>query len=166
MNLSFRIAEQKDLSKIFSMFKRSIMLMESQGIYQWDEIYPNEDILFEDISKKQLYICYMDNKFVSAFVLNKEYDKEYDSGDWKYTDGEYIIVHRLCVDSKLQNCGIGYASMSVAERIAKSMGAESLRLDCFSENPFALRLYRNLGYEVTGCANWRKGKFYLMEKSI
>lgn len=40
------------------------------------------------------------------------------------------------------------------------------RLDAFTENPFALKLYDNLGYSRVGYADWRKGRFYLMEKYL
>ena len=46
------------------------------------------------------------------------------------------------------------------------MGYQSVRLDTFTENPFAQRLYLHNGYESRGYANWRKGKFDLMEKKL
>ena len=46
------------------------------------------------------------------------------------------------------------------------MGYESVRLDVFTKNPFAQKLYRNNGYKVRGYADWRKGRFDLMEKEL
>lgn len=46
------------------------------------------------------------------------------------------------------------------------MGYESMRLDVFSENPYAQKLYRKSGYQVRGYADWRKGRFDLMEKKM
>ncbi len=43
---------------------------------------------------------------------------------------------------------------------------EAIRLDAFTENPNALKLYKNLGYKIVGYADWRKGRFYLCEKNI
>ncbi|MDP4147194.1 MAG: GNAT family N-acetyltransferase, partial [Bacillota bacterium] len=39
-------------------------------------------------------------------------------------------------------------------------------LDVFSLNPFALKMYYKQGYIKVGEVNWRKGKFYLMEKKL
>lgn len=46
------------------------------------------------------------------------------------------------------------------------MEYESVRLDVFSKNPYAIRLYENNSYEKRGNVCWRKGEFYLMEKKI
>ena len=45
-------------------------------------------------------------------------------------------------------------------------GKRAIRLDAFSKNPFALKMYIALGYTVVGEARWRKGLFYLMEKVL
>ena len=41
----------------------------------------------------------------------------------------------------------------------KNKGYDSIRLDVFTKNPYAQRLYRNHGYEVCGFAEWRKRTF-------
>ena len=38
--------------------------------------------------------------------------------------------------------------------------------DVFTENPYAQKLYRKSGYQVRGYADWRKGRFDLMEKKL
>ncbi len=48
----------------------------------------------------------------------------------------------------------------------RDRGIESVRLDAFSLNPYALRMYEGLGYKKVGEANWRKGLFYLFEKNL
>lgn len=166
MTFNYRLALKEDLQEVNDMFKAAIELMETQDIHQWDEIYPNKDIIYDDILKNQLYLCFLNDKLVSAFVLNKECDKEYDYADWKYTSCEYVIIHRLCVNPEMQNKSLGKKTVRLIEEIAFKNGFGAIRLDCFTENPFAFRLYQKLGYTVTGYANFRKGKFYLMEKSI
>ena len=46
------------------------------------------------------------------------------------------------------------------------MGYNSVRLDIFTQNPFAQKLYRHNGYESRGYADWRKGRFDLMGKKL
>lgn len=45
-------------------------------------------------------------------------------------------------------------------------GIQAVRLDAFSLNPYALRLYERLGYRKTGEVTFRKGVFYLYEKEL
>lgn len=56
--------------------------------------------------------------------------------------------------------------MELIESIIQSKGIETIRLDAFSQNPIALRMYENLGYKKVGEVNFRKGLFYLYEKKI
>ena len=52
------------------------------------------------------------------------------------------------------------------EKEVKATGGTSVRLDAFSQNPYALRLYEHAGYCITGSADWRMGQFVLMEKML
>ena len=108
----------------------------------------------------------IDNQIASVFVLNQECDPEYSVGNWKNNDTSFAVVHRLCVNPDFQRTGIGTRTILAAEALLTNMGIKSVRLDAFSENPAALRLYEKLGYQNTGRVNFRKGLFYLFEKSL
>lgn len=56
--------------------------------------------------------------------------------------------------------------MLEVESMAMKNGIKAIRLDAFTENPIALRLYEKLGYNIAGYADWRKGRFALMEKKL
>lgn len=165
-NVIFRTANETDLEAVFSMFSAAIDDMNRNSIFQWDEIYPDKAVLAEDIAKRQLSIGESDGAIVCAYVLNTESDEQYKNGAWHYRDSKYIVIHRLCVNPAYQNQGIAGLVMKHIETAAKACGIESIRLDAFTKNPFALRLYDRLGYRKVGTADWRKGRFYLMEKGL
>lgn len=52
------------------------------------------------------------------------------------------------------------------EKELRKNNVGAIRLDVYSKNPFALSLYLRCGYTQTGIADWRKGRFYLMEKKL
>ena len=56
--------------------------------------------------------------------------------------------------------------MQLIEDILRTRGIETIRLDAFSLNPIALKMYEKLGYQRVGEVTWRKGLFYLFEKKI
>lgn len=140
--------------------------MEKDNIHQWDEIYPDNDILKEDITKNQMYIGKTDNKIAVCFVLSKECDEEYKNGCWKYPDSRFNVIHRLCVNPLFQNQGIAAKTLEYIENLSKSEGYDSIRLDCFTQNPYSRKLYDKAGYSITGYADWRKGRFELREKKL
>lgn len=166
MEIQYRFAKMDDLDAVCRLVSRVIDGMEADRIFQWDEYYPLREDFADDIRKNELYVGVIGDDIAVIYTLNAECDKEYNDGHWRYTDCNYRVIHRFCVDPKYQHRGIaGYTLNHIEERLRKSK-AGAVRLDVFSGNPHALALYRNAGYEKAGYADWRKGRFFLMEKSL
>ncbi|MBQ0050546.1 MAG: GNAT family N-acetyltransferase, partial [Treponema sp.] len=89
----------------------------------------------------------------------------YKNGNWSYNGENFLVIHRLCVNPEFQNRGIGKFICLEIETMARLKNCQSIRLDCFTLNPISLKLYASLGYRETGFADWRKGRFVLMEKT-
>lgn len=166
MNINYRLADVKDIDEIADIISLAIKEMEKDNIFQWDEIYPTKNDFLDDIEKEILYVGIVDGKISVVFAVNKEYDVQYKNGSWEYPDSDFRIIHRLCVNPSYQNRGVAKETLNYIERELKDNGVEAIRLDVFLENPYALSLYRKNGYKEVGMANWRKGKFYLMEKYL
>ena len=161
-----RKAAAADLPEVVRLFAGAIRRMDENGIPQWDEIYPDEAILAEDIAAGNMYVYIIGGRIAAVFVLNREFDPEYVKGDWRYPNSDFAVVHRLCVSTDFQHMGVAASAMRAAEAILKNGGVESIRLDAFPRNPYAIKLYEKLGYVKTGECDFRKGRFYLYEKKI
>ena len=164
-NVTMRPAGPTDMQAVYAVYRDAIDDMNARGIPQWDELYPTPAILDDDLAQGQLFVGETDNGVVAAVVLNEVCDPQYRNGQWQ-GNGPYVIVHRLCVSPAAQGGGVGRGLMTAVEAWAKENGYREIRLDAFSINPQALRMYDRLGYAKRGEANWRKGLFYLMEKDI
>ncbi len=164
MILNYRKATMNDIAEICDIIRNSIGVMIQHNIFQWDELYPTKEDFQKDIDKNQLYVGLADNHIAVVYALNQECDKQYEKGNWKYIDESFYIVHRLCVNPDFQNKGIAKLTLLHIEAQLKSMGIHVIRLDVFHNNPFALKLYDSLGYSKVGYADWRKGRFFLLEK--
>jgi ribosomal protein S18 acetylase RimI-like enzyme len=161
-----RNATLEDFKSVINIFNDAVAVMNDNNIHQWDHLYPNEDILRNDILSNQMYLCEINDQIASVFVLNQDYDEEYKNGDWQYNGCSYYVIHRLCVNPVFQGKGVGSRTMLKIEKLLREKGIETIRLDAFSLNPAALRMYDKLGYKKVGKAVWRKGLFYLFEKRI
>jgi len=164
--IRIRKADTDDLYNICSVFEKAIHVMNENNIPQWDERYPSQEIIREDILNNQMYLGEIENQIACVFVLNQQYDVEYENGNWKYKDSFFTVVHRLCVNPQFQKQGVGTKTMQIIENMLKNEGTDAIRLDAFSLNPYALRMYEKLGYMKVGEVNWRTGLFYLYEKLI
>ena len=152
-------------------FYRNLISMKRQldAVYGLTEclVDPGFQKMVSDFEKNQdLYVGLSNEEISVMYAVNKECDEEYESGNWKYPNCEYRVIHRLCVNPKYQNKGIAKETLSHIEKELQKQNVEAIRLDVFSQNPFALSLYYNCGYEKVGFADWRKGRFYLMEKHL
>ena len=164
MTIKYRKAEPNDIEEICRIVHDAVDVMERDNIFQWDDLYPAKRDFQKDIEEGQLYVGLVNGQIAVMYTLNQECEKEYENGNWKYKDGPFYIVHRLCVNPVFQNKGIAKSTLLYIEKQLKEKCIHVIRLDVFSNNPFAFRLYNSLDYSKVGHADWRKGKFFLMEK--
>ena len=164
--MHYRLAEEKDIGSIMHLVASAVAEMENRGIFQWDDLYPAEEVFLSDIRNGWLYAGMQDTDIAVIYAVSRECDEQYANGNWKYPGSEYRVLHRLCVDPRFQNRGIAKETLRHIEEELRENGVETVRLDVFCNNPYALALYRRSGYEQVGTALWRKGTFYLMEKHL
>lgn len=164
MEIQYRIAVIGDLKEICDLVGAAVDTMIQNQIFQWDEVYPTEQDFQKDIERGQLYVGIIEGRIAVVYVVNQECDEQYINGAWQYADAPYYVIHRLCVNPTYQNRAVARRTMLHIEEQLADRGIHAIRLDAFSENPYALRLYESLGYVRVGTADWRKGRFYLMEK--
>mgnify|MGYP000910974388 FL=1 len=162
-------APASDLPEIFGLYKAAIAHLDACGMHFWDfNRYPNAEVLTADRMRGELY-CARDGgtgRIAACIVLSTEYDEQYNNAQWEYPSDRPLIVHRLCIHPDFQNKGLGRAVMRAAEALGRERGFTVIRLDAFSGNPASLALYGHLGFRKAGEANWTKGMFWLMEKSL
>ena len=166
VSVTIRLATSADLPDILELLARCLASMRADGIDQWDQVYPSERVLSNDIAAGSMYVASTDLKRVAGVIaLNSFQDPEYAGVPWKF-GGRIGVVHRLMIDPELQGAGIARSMMLLVEEQARQIGYESLRLDAFTLNPRALRLYQGLGYRDAGPMTLRKGVFRGFEKTL
>ena len=163
--LTLKTAQPDDFPTVLALYRRAVDSMDACGIFQWDEHYPSKAVLENDISSGEMRLVCDDERIVGAVVLNDRQDEDYARGDWFFEEPA-AVVHRLCIDPECQHHGFGRQAIGLAEAALREHGFQSVRLDAFSQNPYALRLYESLGYRKAGEVHYRKGLFYLYEKSL
>ena len=166
IDIKYEKGKIEDLDTIYQVFKEATEEMDRNNIPQWDEVYPNVDVLREDMELEQLFVGRIEEDIAVVFVINDDYDDQYENGQWQHKTASFRILHRLCVSPRHQRKGVGALTLKYIEEILKKDNIESIRLDAFSKNPYALKMYENEGYKIVGEVHWRKGMFYLMEKGF
>lgn len=161
-----RKAAEGDLAGVMGLIRRAVRHLDEKGIFQWDEIYPDEATLRADTERGELYLLEKGGRLAAVFVVNGECNPEYMEGEWEHPDAAFRVIHRLCVDPAVQNGGVGSRALREAEAVIRRAGFETVRLDAFTQNPAAQRMYEKQGYRKAGEITLRKGRFYLYEKKL
>ncbi|MBU3076074.1 GNAT family N-acetyltransferase [Clostridium estertheticum] len=166
--MDFIKGKKKDLSGILDIISNCIKHMESQSIYQWNEFYPNSDIIENDIKSEHCYVLKDNGKYIAYVAINEEQSPEYSKINWS-TDGiKVLVIHRLSVHPESQGKGIAKKMLKFIEDVAAVNNYSCIRLDAYSGNETALKLYENFGYKKVGQLYfpWRDIPFNCYEKNI
>lgn len=51
--LEFYLADETQTDQIYNMFLAAVSEMDKNGINQWDNVYPDKDIIVKDILSRQ-----------------------------------------------------------------------------------------------------------------
>lgn len=145
-----RPAVEADIAILLELTRACARHMIGQGIYQWNEVYPNEAAFFSDLHQKSLWVYAPENHPIGCVSFYTEMDPEYKTMDWLVPESKHLYVHRLAVHPEHQGQNIARTLMDFAEENARSLGCASVRLDTFSQNPRNLKFYDNRGYKKTG----------------
>ncbi|MCL1873195.1 MAG: GNAT family N-acetyltransferase [Clostridiales bacterium] len=154
-----------DLEPVVALYGEAAAAMRREGIEQWDEIYPDRTTLEQDLLRGEMFIL-VKGQPLAAMALSTYQDEEYSQVDWAYRQGRVLVLHRLCVSPAFWGRGLAGQMMDFAEQWGRDQGFSTLRLDTFTANPRALRLYQSRGYHLAGQVLFRKGLFNCYEKKI
>jgi GNAT superfamily N-acetyltransferase len=163
---SFALASEGDIDRVMVLVAACIAAMRAADIEQWDDVYPDRQTMLQDARDGTLFLASVDSELVGTLVVNDWQNPEYSEVPWTIDAARVAVVHRLMIAPTHQGKGLARELMRFAEERARSLGCGVVRLDAFSKNPRALRLYRSLGYHDAGSVTFRKGVFRCFEKAL
>lgn len=145
-----RKAKLSEIDKIITITRACASKMMSEGVFQWDNAYPNKEAFRKDLQRNELYILLAEETCIGCITISTKKDEEYDSIDWLTKDDFNFYIHRLAVHPDFQHQGKAKELMDFAEAFTKQQNAISVRLDTFSKNFRNQRFYEARGYQKLG----------------
>ena len=163
-----RKAEISDLENIMKMYKSCVAGMIANGIDQWDETYPNAEVIMEDLIAQTYFVAEENSIIIGGINIDQNQDKTYLEIDWEDESNSFLVVHRLGVKEEYWDKKIGKDLMLFTEDLVLEKGLKSIRLDTYSGNPKAMEFYKRLGYSELGTIDLKpdKDKYHCFEKII
>ena len=170
MNFQIRIAKINDLDTIWNLLSQGIEKRRVEGSNQWQDGYPNRDIVINDINHEYGLVIENDNKKILGYLAmidNIEPAYEEIIGDWQSPKGEkYVVFHRLIVDQQNPIKGLATWILKEVENFVSEKGIKSIKVDTNFDNHGMLRVFEKLGYQYCGKVYFRGSERLAFEKII
>lgn len=149
--LLFRRAEEKDAAVIWEILQDAIALRKSEGSEQWQNGYPNEQTVAEDLASQSGYLLIDEDVPVAyaAIVFEDEPAYAQIDGAW-LTDGPYAVVHRVARSAAATTKGVAERVYRFTEELCAEKGINSIRVDTNFDNAAMLNVLRKCGYVYCG----------------
>ncbi len=145
-----RKATRIDIDIIIKLTQACAKYMIDQGIFQWNEHYPNKTAFENDVDREELFVLDYNNEIAGCIVISTLMDEEYIPIKWLTTTANNIYIHRLAIHPRYQHKGFAQQLMDFAEFTSRERNMSSIRLDTFSQNTRNQKFYELRGYHRLG----------------
>ena len=154
--ITCRPATEEDLPALLDILHEAKSLLRRRGIDQWQDGYPNEELLRVDIARGELLAVCHGEELAGFFGFSTREEPSYaEITDGKWTANvPYCVLHRGAVSAKYRGTGLAGEMLALAEQRARALGLKALRTDTHRKNKAMLRLLRESGYRYRGNIRW------------
>lgn len=163
----FRKAEIKDLGQIMKIIKAAQKYLKKEGIDQWQNNYPNQQTIKNDIQNNNLFVLQLENKIRAAAAIIFDRDPFYDQieGSW-ITQGAYGAIHRAVVAENYKGQGLMAEIFQKSYQLAKKRQVSSIRIDTHQDNSAMLNAVQKEDFKYCGIIYVRDGSKRLAYEKI
>lgn len=169
--MTLRKSTRLDLPDIMAIISHAQESLRLQNIDQWQNQYPNEDTILNDMKQENSYVFVDDSnqKVVATVALSFDGEETYNQiyqGKW-ILDEPYGVIHRIAVHKEYLGSGVAAKLIHQIQDIARKQGVHSLRIDTHKDNVPMQKLLNKLAFTQCGIIYLKDGSERLAyEKGI
>lgn len=147
--MKLRLTTTNDLTAVMTIINQAKVYFKEQGINQWQDGYPDELTIINDISRHEAYVLEDNGEIVATAMISKELEPSYNyiEGKW-LQDNAYIVVHRIAIRNDQK--GKGLAKIIIDEGLKLYPKKPSIRMDTHDDNLSMQRFLIKYGFEYCG----------------
>jgi GNAT superfamily N-acetyltransferase len=167
MSYIFRKAIESEVSQIWEILKDAIKRRKEEGSKQWQDGYPNPEVITMDIEKGVGYVLTHNEIIIaySAILINDEPEYANIEGQW-LTNTDFVVFHRVAVEASFLGKGIAKTIFAYIENFAFQHNIYSIKADTNYDNAAMLTLFKNAGYTYCGEVYFRGSARKAFEKIL
>lgn len=152
--MKIRKSTTTDLPAILEIIADAQRYLASLNINQWQDGYPNEAQILQDIANHDSYVVTNnEGEIMCTSVCTTRHETTYDQieGAWLTSaQGNYGVIHRIAVSDKFRKHGLARFVFGYYEEVLKNDAVSSLKVDTHRENLGMQKLLKSMGYKYCG----------------
>lgn len=165
--MQLRKATITEVPVIWEILQYAIAQRKADGSQQWQDGYPNENSIRNDIDNGSAYVL-KDNGTIllyAAVIFDKEPAYENIEGKW-LTEGDYMVLHRVAASPLAKGKGIATQFFQIIEDLCVQNNVFSIKIDTNFDNVPMLKIIDRLGYTYCGEVYFRGSARKAFEKVL
>ncbi len=134
------------------LINQGINYFKKANIDQWQNNYPNELIIKNDIFSKYAYVLEENNQILGYCLISSEKDSNYDNvfdGQWLSNDN-YLVIHRLVISNEFKGMNLGSKVIEFTKTLALNMQIYSIKVDTHDDNLSMIKLLTKNNFSYIG----------------
>jgi GNAT superfamily N-acetyltransferase len=146
-----RKADFSETHVIWTILQQAIEQRKQDGSDQWQNGYPNEETVRDDINNGYGYVL-LDDNVISAYaaiLFGIEPAYQNIKGKW-LTNGDYVAVHRVATSNAVKGKGVATLLFKMIEDLCLKQNVFSIKVDTNFDNLPMLKILDKLGYTYCG----------------
>lgn len=136
---------------IWKILQQAIQQRKEEGSNQWQNGYPNEQTILDDINNNSAYVLIENNVIIAYTSIFFGIEPAYTEIEGKWlTNDNYVVVHRVAVSNEWKGKGIASHLFNLIEDLSLKHKVYSIKVDTNFDNIPMLKILEKLNYTYCG----------------
>src|ERR1044071_7172724 len=117
--MQLRLANYSDITPIWEILQQAIEQRRLDGSEQWQNGYPNEQTVYDDIVSGYGYVMVENGVIIAYAAIIFGIEPAYNEikGKW-LTNGDYVAVHRVATSNTVKGKGVATKLFKMLEDLS------------------------------------------------
>ena len=146
-----RKASFLEIPVVWRILQDAITQRKQEGSKQWQQGYPNEQTVEDDIKNGYGYLLINNNEVAAyaAIIFGAEPAYNDINGEW-LTNGKYVVIHRVATSNAVKGQGVATHLFKLIEDLSIGQKVYSIKVDTNFDNIPMMKILDKLNYTYCG----------------